>query len=185
MNRLFGVLISCASLGIAYSGSALGIQIIIDPEAYMGNWSVDYGPARRGSAVVDLGNPDATTGAHVISLSGAELFFDIGGDGMVRPRNGASATGGLGKLTLKTTTVKIDPVAFRGPWRLSAGATGKLRGAQFVSLVPGLKFYNLEVGAAGGFVFHLADDGTVTVQNPLAADGGVRTLTLKGTERFR
>lgn len=185
MKKLVGTLINAALLCFTYAGSALGIEIMIDPADYTGIWSVDYGHARRGPAVVNLGAPDSTTGAHVISISGAELFFDVGRDGTVTVRNRASATGSAGKLTLKTTAVKIDPVYFRGDWRISAGATQDLRGVQVVSLVPGLKFYNMEVGAIGGFSFHLADDGVVTVRNPLAATGGGRTLTLKSTERFR
>ena len=179
MKQLFGTLISAVLLGFAYVGNALGVEIVIDPSAYTGQWSVDYGPAQRGAAVVSLGNPDATTGAHVISISGAELFFDVSANGKVTARNSASAKGGSGQLTLNTTTVKVDPAGFSGTWGISAGATPKLSGAQSIVLVPGLQYYNFEVGSTGGFVFHIGDDGTVTVQNGLAASGGAGSLTLR------
>ena len=185
MKKLIGTLISATLLCFAYTGTALGVEIIIDPAAYTGQWTVDYGPAQRGAAVVNLGDVDSTLGAHVISISGAELLFNVTSRGWVRVDNRAAATGGRGKLTFKTTEVEVDPVFFGGKWRVTQGATPELTGVQTVTLVPGLKFYSLKVGSIGGFVFHLADDGSVTVQNDLAATGGHGTLTLKNTRRFQ
>lgn len=185
MKKLIGTLISASLLGFAYVGTALGVEVIIDPADYTGQWSVDYGPARQGAAVVNLGDVDPVLDAHVISISGAELLFNVTSTGWVKVNNRAAATGGSGKLTFNTTEVEVDPVFFSGNWRVSEGATPDLTGAQTMTLVPGLQFYNLEVGSTGGFVFHLAGDGTVTVQNDLAATGDRRTLTLKNTRRFQ
>jgi hypothetical protein len=63
-------------------------------------------------------------------------------------------------------------------------ASAGMAAAQNVTLVRGLSFYNLEVGATGGFSFDVGADGMVTVRNPLAATGGANTLTLNHTERF-
>ena len=185
MKKLVGILISTIFLGFAHVGTALGVEIIIDPAAYTGQWSVDYGPARQGAAIVNLGEVDSVLDAHVISISGAELLFNVTSNGWVKVNNRATATGRSGKLTFKTTSVNVDPVFFSGNWRVSEGATPDFTGPQTVTLVPGLQFYNLEVGATGGFIFHIADDGAVTVQNGLAATGGLRTLTLNNTERFQ
>ena len=189
MKTFARALISSMLICFAYAGTALGIQVRIDPADYAGQWTVDYGPVQRGIAVVDLGEPDATTGFHVISISGAELFFNVAGDGTVTVENGKAATGGAGTLTFNTTTIKVNPVRFTGNWRVSAGATPDLSGVNFVTLVPGLRFYSLEVGATGGFSFDIADDGTVTVQNSTAASGGHGgghgKLKFKNTRRFR
>ena len=168
MKKLARALISFILISFAYSGTALAIQVNIDPAAYTGQWTVDYGPVQQGDIVVDL-----TTGSHVVSLGGAELFFKVAVDGTVTAENGISATGGESTLTFNTTTLKVNPVCYRGNWRVTDEATPNLRGVQFVTLVPGLRFYSLEVGANGGFFFDIAGDGTVTVQNGIAATGGV------------
>jgi hypothetical protein len=185
MKKLVGTLISVALLSFAHVGTALGVRVIIDPADYTGQWTVDYGPAQRGAAIVDLAKVDSVLNAHVISISGAEILFNVSSDGSVTVQNRAAATGGRGKLTFNTTVVKVDPVFFTGNWRISAGATPNLIGEQTVTLIPGLDFYNLEVGATGGFVFHIGRDGTVVVPNGLAASGSDRTLTLRNTERFQ
>jgi hypothetical protein len=185
MKKLLGTLISVLLLGITHVGAALGAQVKIDPAGYTGLWAVDYGPARSGAAIVDLGKVDAATGAHVISLGGAELFFNVAADGTVVVRDSAAATGGVGTLTFNTTGIKVDPAYFAGNWRVVEGATPSLSGEHWIRLVRGLSFYSLEVGATGGFFFHIGTDGTVTVPNAEAASGGLRQLTLNNTERFR
>ncbi len=193
MKKFARALISFILISCAYAGTALAIQVNIDPAGYAGEWTVDYGPAQRGMVVVDLGDPDATTGFHVVSIGGAELFFNVAADGTVTVRSRFAARGGFRTLTFNTTTLKVDPVCYKGNWRVTHEATPNLRGDQFVTLVPGLRFYSLEVGATGGFFFDIAGDGTVTVQNGLAATGGalddsegaerVGRLQLKGTGR--
>ena len=185
MKKFARALIISTLICFAYAGTALGVQVRIDPGAYTGVWTVDYGPAQQGVAVVDLTKVDPTTGFHVISIGGAELFFNVAADGTVTVENGKAATGGVGTLTFNTTTIKVNPVFFKGYWRVSAGATPDLFGSHSVTLVPGLRFYNLKVGPTGGFPFDIAGDGTVTVHNSLAASGGFRYLRLNGTKRFR
>lgn len=184
MKQLANILISATLLSLACFGSALAVEIEIDPNGYAGKWTVDYGEPRTGVAVVTLGDPDPVTGAHVISLGGAELLFDIADDGTVVPRNTEAAGGHGGKLRLKTTAIQVDPVHFTGDWRIVEGGTPDLTGKQRVTLVLGLRFYALEVAATGGFHFDIAGDGTVHVENELAATGGYETLTLNNTERF-
>lgn len=173
----------------AYAGTALGVQITIDPADYTGQWTVDYGTVQRGIAVVDLGEPDATTGFHVVSIGGAELFFNVAADGTVTVKDRFAAGGGFQTLTFNTTIIKVNPVSFKGNWRVSDGATPDLSGVNFVTLVPGLGFYSLEVGATGGFFFDIAGDGRVTVRNRIAASGGHGgghgRLKLEDTDRFR
>lgn len=180
MNRFTRTLISSTLICFAYAGTALGIQVGIDPAAYGGQWTLDYGPAQRGHVLADL-----ATGSHVISISGAELFFDLAEDGTVTVENRAAVTGGAGTLTFKTTIIRVDPESFAGRWRVSAGATPDLTGVQFVTLVRGLQFYSLAVGATGGFSFDIAGDSMVSVRNSLAATGGRRRLRFNNTERFR
>ncbi len=180
MKRFTRTLISSTLICFAYAGTALGIQVRIDPAAYRGQWTLDYGPAQRGRVLADL-----ATGSHVVSISGAELFFDLAEGGTVTVENRAAATGGAGTLTFKTMIIKVNPELFAGRWRVSAGATPDLTGVQFVTLVRGLQFYKLAVGANGGFSFDIAGDGTVTVRNALAATGGRRRLRFNNTERFR
>jgi len=180
MKRFTRTLISSTLICFAYAGTALGIQVEIDPAAYRGQWTLDYGPAQRGRVLADL-----ASGSHVISISGAELFFDLAEDGTVTVENRAAATGGAGTLTFKTTIIRVDPAFFAGRWHVSRGATPDLTGIQFVTLVRGLQFYNLAVGANGGFSFDIAGDSTVTIGNSLAATGGRRRLRLNNTERFR
>ena len=184
MKKLVNNLIGSCLIFFAYAGTALGVQVTIDPAAYTGKWSMDYGSERLGAAVVDLGPVDPAIDAHVISVGGAELFFNVAANGKVTVANGVAAAGGTGTLRFNTTTVTVDPVFFSGNWRIIAGATPDLTGVQTVTLVPGLSFYGLEVGATGAFTFHVAGDGTVTVQNSLAATGAAGALTLNNTERF-
>lgn len=186
-------LISSILICFAYVGTALGVQVRIDPADYTGQWTVDYGPVQRGVVVVDLDERDATTGFHVVSIGGAELFFNVAVNGTVTVKDRFAAEGGSHTLTFNTTTIMVNPVFFLGNWRVSDGATPDLSGVKFVMLVPGLRYYTLEVGATGGFFFDIAGDGTVTVQNDIAASGGqARThgrrhgiLELKDTSRFR
>lgn len=184
MKRLARLLLSVTLLSLACTGSALALEIKIDPNGYTGRWTIDYGEPRSGVAVVTLGEPDTTTGAHVLSLGGAEILFDIGADGSIVPRNPEAAAVRGSALILKTATILIDPVHFTGDWRIVEGGTPDLTGKRRVTLVLGVRFYALEVGATGGFHFDVAGDGTVRVENSLAATGGYRTLTLKSTERF-
>lgn len=182
MKTLIKALIGSSLL--CFAGTALGVQVTIDPADYAGEWRVNYGAARTGAATVDLGSVDPATGSYVISLGGAELLFNVDSDGIVVVQQSAAATGGDHTLTFNTTTITVDPVYFAGDWRVVANATPDLTGLQPITLLPGLQFYALEVGATGGFTFHVEDDGSVTVPNPLAATGGPGTLTLENTERF-
>ncbi len=190
MKKFARALITFILISLAYAGTALAVQVNIDPADYTGQWTVDYGAAQQVGVVVDL-----NTGSHVVSIGGAELLFDVAVDGTVTVVNGVSATGGVGTLTFNTTTVKVNPVCFHGKWRVTDEATPDLHGVRFVTLVRGLRFYSLEVGATGGFFFDIEGNGTVTVQNGIAATGGahgnpngeevVGRLKLKGTaQRF-
>lgn len=185
MKQLAKILISATLLAFACTGSALAQEITIDPNGYTGQWTLDYGDPRTGIAVVTLGKPDTTTLAHTLSLGGTEILFDIAADGTIVPRNLEAAAARGATLRLKTTTIVIDPGLFTGEWRVVEGGTPELTGKRRVTLVRGLQFYALEVGATGGFHFAIDSEGTVSVQNALAATGGYRTLTLNNTERFR
>ncbi len=184
MNKIIATLISASLLGSAYAGTALAVEITIDPAAYTGQWSVDYGPVQQGAAVVDLGAADPVTGAHIISISGAEMFFNVTSNGRISVITKAAAKAGKSKLTFTATTVAVDPGFFTGEWRVTQGATSNLMGAQTITLVAGLQFYQMELGATGGFTFHVAADGNVTVKNALAGTGGPGTLKFNNTERF-
>ncbi len=66
--------------------------------------------------------------------------------------------------------VSIEPGGYAGQWVLSnTGYTG----ATVLDLAPGT--YNVSVGW-GGFSFSVAADGSVTVSNPVAAEGGASRL---------
>lgn len=184
VNKPIMALIGFALVLFAHTGVALAVQIEIDPADYTGQWTVDDGPAQKGPVVVDLGAPDPTTGSHVIGIGGAQLFFDVADDGTVTAKNPSAAKGGPGKLTFSTISIVVDPQFFRGTWKVANGATAELTGLQAVTLVRGLRYYSLEVGANGGFLFDIADDGTVVVRNDLAGAGGPGSLTLGNTERF-
>ena len=54
----------------------------------------------------------------------------------------------------------------------------------FLNLQNNLQFYSMSIGANGGFTFHIAGDGNVTVGKDLAATGGPGTLKFNNTERF-
>ena len=180
MKKLARTLIYSVLICFAYAGSAFAVQVSIDPGAYMGKWVVDDSIPHQGALSVNL-----AAGTHSVRVGGADdIFFDVASNGKVTVQNSAAASGGWHSLTLKTTTVSVDPVFFTGKWRVSAGGTPDLIGAQPMVLVRGVRFYSFEVGATGGFFFHVAGDGTVTVQNPLAASGGIGTLRLNNTERF-
>lgn len=185
MKQLANFLISAALLSLACTGSALAMEITIDPNGYTGQWTLDYGDARSGIAVVTLGKPDTVTGAHTLSLGGTEILFDVAADGSIVPRNTAAADARGSTLRLKTAIIVIDPGLFTGDWRIVEGGTPDLQGKRRVTLVRGLRFYALSVGATGGFHFAIDGEGTVSVQNRLAATGGYRTLTLNNTERFQ
>jgi hypothetical protein len=185
MKQLANILISATLLSLACTGSALALEIEIDPNGYTGQWTLDYGAPQTGIAVLTLGEPDTTTGAHTLSLGGTEILFDVAADGTIVPRNTDAAAARGGTLRLKTTTIEIDPVHFTGDWRIVEGGTRDLQGKRRVTLVRGLRFYALEIGATGGFHFAIDGEGTVHVENALAATGGPKTLTLNNTERFQ
>ncbi len=184
MKKPLGTLIGSMLILVGNAGATLAVQVKIDPAEYAGQWTVDYGPVQRGIVVVDLGEPDSTTGFHVVSIGGAELFFNVAADGTVRVKDRFAARGGLRKLTFKTTTVAVNPKQFQGNWRVTDGATPDLVGRQVVTLVAGLGYYSFKVGANGGFFFHITRDGRVRVQNGVAAKGGRGSLMLKNTKRF-
>lgn len=184
MKTCATVLINSILFAFALAGATLAAEVTIDPAGYTGEWSVDYGPTRRGVAVVKLGPPDATTGAHVISISGAELFFNVAPDGKVTVENSVAAVGGPGRLTFNNVAIFVDPVYFSGDWRISNGATRDLRGPQLITLVPGLEYYSLEIGATGGFSFDIAGNSKVKVHNDMAASGSMGYLRFKNTRRF-
>lgn len=182
---MVNILVKCIPLVFyAYAGAALAVQVKIDPADYTGEWTVDYGPGQRGIAFVDLGEPDATTGFHVVSIGGAELFFSVTDHGIVTVENRFAASGGRRTLTFQTTTLEVFPKNFHGNWRVTDRATPDLAGRHVVTLVRGLRFYSFEVGANGGFFFHIERDGHVRVQNGVAAKGGKHRLVLENTERF-
>jgi hypothetical protein len=184
MKKLIGILISIILSGFSYVGSTFAIDITIDPGAYTGKWSVDYGPSQQGVAQVSLGAADPVINSHLISISGAELFFNVDAFGQVSVISRAAAKGRPGKLIFKTTAIEVDPAHFPGKWRVTQGATAGLTGRQSVTLVAGLKFYNMKVGANGGFTFHVGRNGEVTVKNSIAGSGSIGTLTFNNTERF-
>lgn len=184
MKKFIGMLISATLLGSAYVGTAQGVEITINPGAYTGQWSLNYGPPRQGLAVVELGAADPVLGSHLISISGAELLFKVSSKGRVSGITKGAGTGGRRNLTFTTATVAVDPGFFPGEWRVTQGATANFTGPQTMTLVRGLKFYSMSMGANGGFTFHIADDGTVKVKNNLAGTGGPGTLTFNNTERF-
>lgn len=172
MRHSIRILIISGLIGFVCAGNALGVQVAVDPAAYTGQWVVDDGEARQGAVSLDL-----AAGSHFIRISTAEdIFFHVAADGAVTVENEIAADGGAGSLTLNTTTVLVNPVCFTGDWRVTSGATPDLTGYQLITLVPGLRYYSLEVGSTGGFFFDIAADGRVSVQNPLAARGGIRTL---------
>lgn len=180
MKNLASALLCSALIGVAYAGSAFGVEVDINPGAYMGKWVLDDGVPRQGEASVDL-----AAGTHAIRVAGTDdILFEVDSSGWVTVHNSAAAGGWKHKLWLRTTTVSVNPVFFTGNWRVSAGGTVDHIGAQSVVLVRGVRFYSFEVGGTGGFFFHVASDGTVSVENPLAASGGAGTLTLNNTERF-
>lgn len=163
---------SSLMLCFIHVGVAFAAEVTIDTAGYVGEWTVDYGAPHKGPAVVRLGEPDRVVGAHVISLSGAELMFNIDEEtGRVRVRQTNAAEGGIYRLRFNTTRVRVNPGSFQGDWRISGGASVDHRGIQDVILVKGLSFYGLELGATGAFWFDIAGDGTVTVRNPLAGTG--------------
>lgn len=184
MKTCVKLLISSGLICCVYTGDALGAQVRIDPAGYLGQWTVDYGLVQQGVVIVDLGDADPASGLHVISIGGAELSFGVAVDGEVTVENSVAATGGAGTLTFNTATILVNPVSFSGLWRVTDGATADLSGPQYVTLVPGLSFYSLEVGANGGFSFDLAGSGRVTVRNDTAAIGSYGYLELKNTQRF-
>ncbi|MEX2499818.1 MAG: hypothetical protein WD397_13195 [Wenzhouxiangellaceae bacterium] len=178
-------ILSSLMLCFIHAGAALAVEVTIDTAGYAGEWTVNYGDPHRGPAVVKLGEPDRVVGAHVISLSGAELMFNVDEKtGKVVVQQPEAAEGGRYTLTFNTTKIQIDPGHFRGDWRISGRASRDYRGVQTLLLVKGLSFYGLELGATGAFSFDIAGNGEVTVRNPLAGSGGKNSLTVKNTERF-
>ena len=184
VNILVRTLIGLTLFFLVSVGAAQAVQVTIDPSDYTGEWTVDYGPAQRGITLVNLGKPDATTGFHVISIGGAELFFSVANDGTVAVNNPFAAKGASHLLTFNTTEIAVSPVNFKGNWRISDEATPNLIGPQKVTLVRGLSYYSFKVGANGGFFFHISGNGQVSVPKGIAATGGNGLLVLKNTERF-
>lgn len=184
MNKTAYIL-SSLMLCFIHAGAALAVEVAIDTAGYAGEWTVDYGDPHRGPAVVKLGEPDRIVGAHVISLGGAELMFNVDEKtGQVLVLQSDAAEGGRFTLTFNTTRIQVDPGHFRGDWRISGRASRDYTGVQEVVLVKGLSFYGLELGATGAFSFDIAGDGTVIVRNPIAGSGGKKSLTVNNTERF-
>lgn len=184
MKNITGILSAIILFGFSYAGSSFAVDITIDPGAYTGKWSVNYGPAQQGVTQVSLGAIDPVINAHLISISGAELFFNVDDFGTVSVISRAAAKGGPGKLTFKTAVIEVDPVHFSGKWRVTQGTTVDFSGPQSVTLVAGLKFYKMKVGSNGGFTFHVGRNGEVIVKNSLAGTGGSGKLVFNNTERF-
>ncbi|HYO58561.1 hypothetical protein [Archangium sp.] len=67
--------------------------------------------------------------------------------------------------------VTIEPNGYAGQWSL---ANTWYSGTQVLDLAPGA--YQLSIGGADGTGFTVAEDGTVTVTNPVATEGGAAWL---------
>ena len=185
MKQLANILISTTLLAFACTGSALAQEIKIDPNGYTGQWTLDYGKSQKGIGVVTLGKPDPVTLAHTLSFAGTEVLFDIAEDGSIVPRNPDAASARGATLRLNTIQIVVDPGVFPGEWRIVEGGTPNHKGKRRITLVRGLQFYALELAATGGFHFGIDAKGVVTVQNALAATGGLQTLGVNNTERFQ
>lgn len=185
MKKTIGILSSIILLGFSYVGSTFAVDVTIVPGTYTGKWSVDYGPAQQGRGKVTLGAIDPAINSHLISISGAEIFFNVDNGGAVTVINSEAAHGARnGQLHFKTIDIEVNPAHFTGKWRVTQGATADLTGIQTITLVKGLSFYNMKVGANGGFTFHIGADGNVSVKNAVAGAGGLGTLSFGDTERF-
>ena len=103
--------------------------------------------------------------------------FFVGADDLVAAENGISAIGGPNSLTFNTVPVTIDPADFSGQTVINRIDTGGYFSAPVTpKLVPGVS-YSVRVAGTSNFRFYVAADGTTTITNSSAAQGGAGIVT--------
>jgi hypothetical protein len=155
----------------------VGLTVVIDPAAYAGQYSIDFGPFRSGSSTATL-----LPGTHSVTIGDwAGFSFDVAADGTVSvPSHPDAATASGNTLTLRNVAVTINPVAYAGQWNISR-VTDWTSGGATVVLVPAGGYYGMSLGGWGAsFGFAVAGNGTVAItSNPAAASAAGGTLTFR------
>lgn len=125
-------------------------------------------------------------GAYTIGSRGAAEYFD----GLIDELDlfdHALSAGEVGAIYAAGTAGKIHPVftgpynitvnpgAYSGTWQVLGGVIGSGTGTR--SFMASAGDYTMHVGSVAEFVFHVLSNGTVTVDNTVAATGGTAALT--------
>ena len=169
-HRLFVFCVFC----LCQVASSFAVEVVVDPGSFSGQWSVSNVPEAGfsvGTRTLSL-DPGPYT---FFAASIGYFFVDVAVDGTVSARNGVSATGGIGQLTFNTVPVSIDPGLFLGQHGISRVLTFQA-GPRTVDLVLGTQYIAI-TGSEGSFIFKVALDGTITINNNTSAIGGLESLT--------
>ena len=185
LRRITIALVVTAVITPTASTALAASPTLIQPGAYTGRYII-AGVEHTGPASVTLpaGTYTLETGA---SVPGSSFLFTIDGTGQVSGiSNPASATATGNTLTLHTTNIVIDPVAYTGRYFLSSHFPTSFTGQQTVNLVPGLTYYTDDGSYIGGptfssnFLWSVDALGQVTnVSNAAAATATGATLMFK------
>ncbi|MBI2807694.1 MAG: hypothetical protein HYX68_22160 [Planctomycetes bacterium] len=167
-----GIITSNNAAAASGSGTSLLFHtsiLHVDPGAFVGTWrpgEITFGQDGIQDLVLvpGLSNDPMRVGRST------GFTYDVAPDGSVTSNNPAAAFGAGNSLFFHTSVLHVDPGAFTGTWRPGEISFGQ-DGIQDLILVPGLNNYPMGVGRAPGFTFDIANDGTVSSDNPDAATG--------------
>lgn len=144
--------------------------VSIDPGPYTGVYKIE-GQTAEISGLQSVSLPTDVT--HRMLIAGAETKFSINADGSIVTSYTAALETYPGLIKFKTTTVDVDPGAFRGEWFFSGNGTG-ISGSRQVVVVPSLT-YRMLIAGVSAFV-SVDQSGFVTPHSSAAMAGGYRSV---------
>ena len=160
---------------LAAAGAAQAVEFSVDLGDFAGPYKID------GQHFNETHTYDLAPGERFFTIGpGLSFFFTLDENRTITPRNEANAEGGTGVLKLRTRAVSVERGAYKGDYGIARiPAPPEVDGIRTYHLIPELGRYPVSFSPGNSFFFTLADNGNVTPENPVTADGGQDELTFK------
>lgn len=157
----------CLLLLLLVSPAVFAVEIAIDPQAYGAYWaSAHNGQRYMGVQTLDLpvGENWIRVGHNSTSGNSSDVFFKITDTGALALSDIQDSSESIefagNTLYFKNTDIAVDPVNYQGYYQLYLASNANLTGNQMLTLVPGLDYRFMLVGASFAN-FHINGDGTL------------------------
>ena len=168
---------SAAATGSANTLTFNNTVFNVEPDAYMGGWTIAGVKRTAGPLSVTL-VPGLDYVMYIADTPG-RFEFGLAANGDVTSQNSAAATGSTNTITFNNTELNVEPDAYTGGWTIAG--VKRTAGPLSVTLVPGINYVMYVSDVPGRFGFGLAANGDATSHNAAAATGMGNTLALNNT----